>query len=78
MRFEICRASNNMFDEPQPCDGALSSKEPGDGYRIWTIEVETLADLVALSKNLKQSLVLRAVGSAGSDPKLTIYDSWLE
>lgn len=54
MRFFITRTSDSVA---KPCEGAVPVP-PEVGVYSWAIEIETLEDLVELSRRLKEHLVL--------------------
>lgn len=67
MKFKITRTSTYMRDSA-PNERA---KRESEG---WSIEINDLSDLLELSKNEKQPLIVWA----GENPEIEIYDDYRE
>jgi len=84
MKFEVIRTSIGLsLDSPnkQPCPEAKSLWVPPPegstqqpGRNLWSIEIETLEDLLELSKKQDEPLVI--THRDDEMPKLEIYDDY--
>lgn len=71
MKFEIDRTSLPRFSNKQPCKNAY--KENG----FWYIDIETLEELLNLSKGIDEELIVSSEG-ANDEPYIEIYDDYRE
>jgi len=75
MKFVVTRASD-LLGNKKPCKNAkkelINYKNGSD--EEWTIEINTLEELINFSKEVGNNLVL----SVDDNLELTIYDSYLE
>ena len=75
MKFKIERASNRELNLPN----AVLEKDK-DGYSMYTIEVNTLEELLALCDETDSGIVIHHRGRWGDKTlsKIIIYDGYLE
>ena len=80
MLFKITKASyftnewtfkERFKEENKPCKNAVL-KTYGNGVEEWTVEINTLEDLLALRKEVNEELVI------GLNDTITIYDDFIE
>lgn len=78
MKFEITRASD-VFREEMPCKGAvLTERKSRFNENVWEIEINSLEELIELSKEVNHGIILRRPHSAGDMYELEIYDDYIE
>lgn len=79
MKFLISRASGDLTEENSPYEGAILV---GTKRIIpqWYVEIETLQDLIDLTKKVKADLVfsLDTFDQPEFTGRITIYDDYLE
>lgn len=72
MLFKITKASKPGFHEDiKPCKSAfIHTYETGE--KVWMVELNTLADLMALRDEISEELVI------GLNDWITVYDDFIE
>lgn len=76
MTFRISRVSSDWGESTPPCEKAhLVSKVKHDFYtaHFWEIEINSLEELLQLSKDVGTSLIVD-----GENTTVTIYDDYIE
>lgn len=80
MLFKIVKASyftnewafaERFKEENKPCKNAVLDAY-GNGVKGWTVEINTLKDLLDLRKEINEELVI------GLNDTITIYDDFIE
>ena len=74
MRFEISRTSGAHPDEGLD----LIEETVEDGLKVWTIEIDSLHDLVAFARLHGSLIVGGGFHVAGHYPTIEIYDDYGE
>ena len=80
MKFRIKRTSD-WFSEERPCAGAKFISEDDDGRKLWTIEINTIEELLTLREQIGEDLILG--WTSNDEPEdimgaIEIYDSYRE
>lgn len=79
MKFEIERASEVFQgNRERPCPNAELIGKDSYGQNVWSIEIDTLEDLIALGKRCKCGLVLGFRNDEEDINHITIYDGYIE
>lgn len=84
MKFKIERASTMFCEEDKPIPNAELIGKDKWGQNVWTIEIDTLEDLLALKTKVAHSLILESVDEGVEDldneikHSILIYDDYIE
>ena len=78
MIFTIERTGGAYGNPEAPCDGATllrESESAGHTHRVWTIELRSLEDLMALVTMIGEPIIIQHDDDM---PELEIYDDYRE
>lgn len=78
MEFRIRRTSGGWGEKSSPCPGARAEGRDIYGDPMWWIEISTIDELLALSREVKEPVIVFPDGCVGDDPEIEIYDSYRE
>lgn len=76
MKFDITRTSD-IFREEIPCKGAvLTERKTSYNENVWEIEINSLEELIELSKEVNCGIILCRPRSVEGMYELEIYDDY--